>query len=155
MTCILKSLWPLNANFPPQSRHLSGFSYRCRLVLFVILRSTPIGLSLLYLSFHFLSLGQHRFGFGGIRTHDILTPVKDWLRARRSAWLSYEPSKSIHQLEIFKSKHLISDLNSIRFDFFVSLKGIQVFEIVSRGECTDLLKVTAHGIIDRTLILRE
>jgi hypothetical protein len=46
------------------------------------------------------------FGFGGIRTHDILTPVKDWLRARRSAWLSYEPSKTIHQLEIFKSKHL-------------------------------------------------
>ena len=31
MTCILKSLWPLNANFPPQSRHLLGFSYRCRL----------------------------------------------------------------------------------------------------------------------------
>ena len=31
-------------------------------------------------------------GFGGIRTHDILTQF-DWLRARRSTWLSYEPIK--------------------------------------------------------------
>jgi hypothetical protein len=36
MTCILKSLWPLNANTPLQSRHLAGFSNKCRLVLFVI-----------------------------------------------------------------------------------------------------------------------
>ena len=54
MTCILKSLWPLNANFPPQSRHLSGFWYKCRLVLFVIFNSKPIRLPLLYLSFYYL-----------------------------------------------------------------------------------------------------
>jgi hypothetical protein len=52
-------------------------------------------------------------GFGGIRTHDILTPFKDWLRARRSAWLSYEPSETIHQLEIFKSKHLYGTVYQI------------------------------------------
>ena len=66
-------------------------------------------------------------GFGGIRTHDILTPFKDWLRARRSAWLSYEPSKTIHQLEIFKSKHLYgTDLTSL----YLSDEGLRLKFIV-------------------------
>ena len=68
---------------------------------------------------YFISIIVNRcihIGFGGIRTHDILTPFKDWLRARRSAWLSYEPSETIHQLEIFKSKLLIgTDLTSLSF----------------------------------------
>ena len=53
MTCILKSLWPLNANFPPQSRHLLGFSYKCRLVLLAILTRNYRSSSL-YFTFHYL-----------------------------------------------------------------------------------------------------
>src|ERR671911_126423 len=68
-----------------------------------------------------------QIGFGGIRTHDILTPFKDWLRARRSAWLSYEPSETIHQLEIFKSKHLYgTNLTSL----YLSDEGLRLRFIV-------------------------
>jgi hypothetical protein len=35
---------------------LSGLSYKCRLVLFVILNSKPIRLPLLHLSYYYLSL---------------------------------------------------------------------------------------------------
>ena len=43
-------------------------------------------------------------GFGGIRTHDILTQKTpaDWLRARRSTWLSYEPTKNLQTKVLFK-----------------------------------------------------
>jgi hypothetical protein len=92
--------------------------------MFILLASS---LSLIYNDFNFERIPHRRpftvcsryirtrilIGFGGIRTHDILTPFKDWLRARRSAWLSYEPSETIHQLEIFKSKHLYGTVYQI------------------------------------------
>src|SRR5215212_5441606 len=113
--------------------------------MFILLASS---LSLIYNDFNFERIPHRRpftvcsryirtrrlIGFGGIRTHDILTPFKDWLRARRSAWLSYEPSGTIHQLEIFKSKHLYgTDLTSL----YLSDEGLRLIFIVWVHRRTD------------------